>query len=38
MALKDVIKEQAWLRSLFKHLEILVKADSKTLYTDSQSA
>ena len=38
MALKDAIKEQAWLRSLFENLEILVKANSKTLYTDSQSA
>jgi hypothetical protein len=38
MTLKDAIKEQAWLRSLFKNLKILVKADSKTLYIDSQSA
>jgi hypothetical protein len=38
IALKDVIKEQAWLRSLFKNLEILVKVDSKMLYIDSQLA
>ena len=38
MALKDAIKEQAWLRSMFESIEILTKSSSKTLYTDSQSA
>jgi hypothetical protein len=38
MALKDAIKEQAWLRSMFQNIDILTETDSKDLYTDSQSA
>lgn len=38
MALKDVIKEQLWLRSMVKDLPILTGMDSKELYTDRESA
>jgi hypothetical protein len=38
MALKDAIKEQIWLRSIFNNIDILKETDSKILYTDSQSA
>ena len=37
MILKNVIKKQLWLRSMFKDLIILIEIDFKELYTDSES-
>lgn len=38
MALKEGIKEQIWLQSLYQQLGIPYRNDQTTLYTDSQSA
>ena len=38
MAMKEAIKEQIYLQSIFKQIAILEEKFTKTLYSDSQSA
>ena len=38
MALKDVIKEQNWLKFMFKNISILNALYNNNIYTDSQLA